>query len=350
MVTNIPGTNTEQSDGSLTIGETPIHGGTPGDVLIVGPGGELEQSTSAGGAPPGAPTTSIQYNAGSGNFGGDANFEWTIGSGFTDLLHSAIGNFAALNFATVNPGDPIQQSSFAYSTPIISNEYFSGDLSAGVAGITCYPGFAQTSAPSFGGFVLGIDNEPNINSNSTNSIPEADAIFNTIFNWGSGNIAEFNGLKDIVEQRGSGSITNERSLFFSVRHRAGTCTGDMAGVFGGASQFGGTTTFMYAHKAAVALTGGTNNSGMTAVLIDAPTVTGGTAPSITQLRIHDATVNTSGVTGTGTTSKLNLWSDGISSKNWFEGQVLAGTGPNGDYAVNVNEACNCYNHAAFGGL
>jgi hypothetical protein len=341
------------TNGQLLIGNT----GNPPSEATLTAGSNITITNAAGaitiaatgGGTPAAPVNSIQFNSSSA-FGGDGNLTWVAGIGFTDLLHAAFGAVSQVNNATFAPGDPTNASSFGYQSIAVFNEQYKGDFHAGafangVNGLVIYPGYTHTGTGA-GAWVAGIDFEPVVTSDSTGPMSTFDGLYLNPYNYGSGNITNMDGINVIVEQRGSGGISGCRALNFSTRFRTGSSAVTVVGTTGTCNQYGGTTAALYGGYVAVGMTGGTNSNQVAGMFIDSPTLSGGaTTPALTQLLVKDA----SGVSPSGGPA-LNVWSTGATSLNRFDGLVRAGTGPGGAPGVIVNEACNAYNHAAFGGL
>lgn len=110
----------------------------------------------------------IQFNN-SGSFGGDANLTWTVGSGFLDLLHSAFGNFGAIDQLTFAPGDPVNTSSGANRQTLAIDDNLVGDFSTDTynsAGLCVFNGWKNTGASLLASGV-GVQVWNTLNSDST---------------------------------------------------------------------------------------------------------------------------------------------------------------------------------------
>jgi len=164
--------------------------GTPGMILgFDGSGNAIEVSPSGGATSPAAPSASIQFNN-SGFFGGDANFTWTPGSGFTNKLSGIVGNQAAFGQTKWFPGSstsPYNTLNYTVPSSLLVQQLYTGDLSApdsydGVAG---YLTMTHTGASTSNGFWAG-DFLASVNPESTGPFSQMGGVGGTALYAGAG--------------------------------------------------------------------------------------------------------------------------------------------------------------------
>jgi hypothetical protein len=254
----------------------------------------LQQALSLVGAgSPGGADTNIQFNN-AGVFGGDANLTWVSSTGLTDLNYMAVGSLAKIGTGAVYAGDPVHQVLKPFNSPLGISNFTLGDLSAPVISSGSYVlnGFKHTGAG--GAQLYGLYFLPSVNSDS------------------AGPVANFTGVSSLPINFGSGTVTQFFAGNFGITHNSSTALVKGANVYSQAVIEGPVTDF-YSILAAqtFAFAGAiTNHYG---VKIEAPLVFGTLANNY-GLMVDDQS-------GVGSTTALNIWSKGTTSRNVFDGGV-----------------------------
>lgn len=254
-------------------------------------------------------------NAGANHYPGNAVGTESSGgtydnfTGFVKQLttgHSIFGS-AASNATIDNPiyllGDP-GATPINVPSPLIINDYLSGDLSAYPSSTSCvvWTTVKHTGVAALPLFV-GMDIEPIINSDSTGPITGVYGIVGTVTNYGSGNITDSYGQFFGLDDEGSGTKTNMYGERCQIKHQT-SGTGAVTNIYAGYFE---------------ALIG--NSAGaITNLTIGRFTVTKTASQTLTNaigVQIDD-------FSGLGSTISYNLYSKGLASLNVFEGQARCG--------------------------